>query len=311
MSVLVMSWVLRNSPEKWGRRLVLLAIADHANDDGTECWASVATLAHKTRMSERQVRTCLRELEQSGAIVETGRTSRGTHNYTVIMVSAEGGEIRPPENLAGAKSDAEGGEIRPKGGAKSAPEPSLDPSGPVLAAANPPEAIKIDGRNLPYDVLAEVCGIEEGSPRARSIPAALNGSREVGPGIRRLVWERAPGDETTIVGGLKRSWAHPDLKPGARDGIRREFEHAVAVEIRHRAKLYGERFSADVEMTPTALAKWFLDLGRKRSRPASDKAGENLSADRDSPLPKAPTLEERKALAARIREMSAGIGKDV
>src|SRR6186713_2225872 len=111
MSVHVLSWVLRNSDETLGRRLVLLVLADHASEDGTQSWASVATIAHEARMSRSQVQRCLRGLEESGAIVEVARTKHGTHNYSVLM---EG-----PHIAAGAASATEGGrDLRP--------EPSLE-----------------------------------------------------------------------------------------------------------------------------------------------------------------------------------------
>lgn len=46
-------------------RLVLLALADAANDAG-RCWPSVLTLCSKTGLSERTVQRCLAELESLG-----------------------------------------------------------------------------------------------------------------------------------------------------------------------------------------------------------------------------------------------------
>ena len=95
-----------------GSRLVLLALAEFAHDDGTHAWPSVATLCERTRLSERQVRNCLRGLEASGAIVETGRSRKGTHIYTVVM----GGQSLP---VGGQSADSDVSQIAP------------DPSGPV------------------------------------------------------------------------------------------------------------------------------------------------------------------------------------
>ena len=94
MSVHVVSWVLRSSPERLGRRLVLLVLADHAREDGTGAWPRVETIAEQARLSERQARRALRELELAGAIVNTGRSSKGTHVYTVKMTG--GGQNDPP-----------------------------------------------------------------------------------------------------------------------------------------------------------------------------------------------------------------------
>ena len=85
MSVHVSSWVLRHSEAKLGARLVLLVIADHASDDGTRSWCSVETLGVEARLSRRAVQDALRRLEADGAIVETGKGPKGTHEYRVVM----------------------------------------------------------------------------------------------------------------------------------------------------------------------------------------------------------------------------------
>lgn len=86
MSIHVMSWIFQHSEEKVpGRRLILLALADHAHDDGRCAWPSVATLARKTRMSERGVRYALRSLEESGRIVRDGWSRHKTASYRLIL----------------------------------------------------------------------------------------------------------------------------------------------------------------------------------------------------------------------------------
>lgn len=93
-----MTWVFYESEEKLGCRLVLLALADCAHDDGSKAFPTVKTIAGKSRMSERQVQENLRKLEASGAIVKTGVTRAGVNIYRVVMgavsapaVSSEGG----------------------------------------------------------------------------------------------------------------------------------------------------------------------------------------------------------------------------
>jgi hypothetical protein len=81
-----MSWIFRDSEEKIpGRRLVLLALADHAHDDGRCAWPSVQTIARKTRMSRRGVQKALRELEKEGRIVRDGWSSKRTVCWRIIM----------------------------------------------------------------------------------------------------------------------------------------------------------------------------------------------------------------------------------
>lgn len=59
-------------------KLILLALADHANEDG-EAWPSIATLSRRTGLAERTVQRNLRELELKGylSISEArGRSNR-------------------------------------------------------------------------------------------------------------------------------------------------------------------------------------------------------------------------------------------
>jgi hypothetical protein len=117
-----MVWVLQHSEERMGSRLVLIALAEFAHDDGSHAWPSIQTLADRTRLSERQVRNCLRQLESSGAIVETGRSRRGTHIYTVLM------DQQGAANISGGQSEHAGGQSTTGNVQQIAP----DPSGPVM-----------------------------------------------------------------------------------------------------------------------------------------------------------------------------------
>lgn len=89
-----MSWVWDHSGAAGGELLLLLAIADHASDDGTNAYPSVGTLARKCRVHTRTVQRQLRNLQELGAITITehggkieGRTKREQPNaYTVVMV---------------------------------------------------------------------------------------------------------------------------------------------------------------------------------------------------------------------------------
>jgi len=129
VSVHVVSWVLRSSPERLGRRLVLLVLADHAKEDGTAAWPSVETIAEQARLSERQARRALRELELAGAIEQTGRSSKGTNVYTVKMTG--GGQNDPP-----AEADIPDLNLS---------EMSPDPPGPTPTASPIGEAARADG----------------------------------------------------------------------------------------------------------------------------------------------------------------------
>jgi hypothetical protein len=67
MSIKVATEVWRGSRHKSGNLLVLLALADHADDQG-KAWPGVSSLARKARLSERHTRRCLSELLVSGEL---------------------------------------------------------------------------------------------------------------------------------------------------------------------------------------------------------------------------------------------------
>jgi hypothetical protein len=61
---MIMSEVFTQSDTRLATRLVLLALADAANDSHRMCWESVDTIAAKARVSRRQVFTALATLEE-------------------------------------------------------------------------------------------------------------------------------------------------------------------------------------------------------------------------------------------------------
>ncbi|UXB42234.1 helix-turn-helix domain-containing protein [Stenotrophomonas maltophilia] len=92
-------------PNGGGEMLLALALADHAHDDGTHIFPSIARLAEKTRQSERSVQYQLRRMEQSGwlVLVNAGiggrRSGFGeggrTRQYRINPEWMKGAEIAP------------------------------------------------------------------------------------------------------------------------------------------------------------------------------------------------------------------------
>jgi Helix-turn-helix domain len=76
VSIKVMGEVWDSSSAKGGARLVLLALADHANDEGY-CHPSLARLAKKSALTERNVQFILRDLEARGELVVFRGAGRG------------------------------------------------------------------------------------------------------------------------------------------------------------------------------------------------------------------------------------------
>lgn len=80
MSIRVMSWVWDNGPEDRDELLVLLALADFADDNGA-CYPSMAGIAEKARLTERGARGIVRRLETNGWITTKVGGGRGGKSY--------------------------------------------------------------------------------------------------------------------------------------------------------------------------------------------------------------------------------------
>ena len=132
-----MNTVWQSSRASGNALLVLLAIADNANDAGT-AWPSVDTIARKARCSERRAQRHLRRLEALGELqVEKQAGPRGCNLYRVTVcrpdVSATPGDGLTGDSLGGGDG-LTGGQMVQGGVAKTAtggvtppsPEPSLN-----------------------------------------------------------------------------------------------------------------------------------------------------------------------------------------
>ena len=76
MSVALMTLAWKSSYPS-GKKMVLLALCDNANDQG-ECFPSVSMLVEKCSMSERSVFNHIADLEKDGAIKRNNRAGRST-----------------------------------------------------------------------------------------------------------------------------------------------------------------------------------------------------------------------------------------
>ena len=97
MSFQLTKWVIRNGPTQKSDFLVLLALADHANDEG-ECWPSIDRIAEVSRCHRSAVFKSLKRLELSGYI-----NIRNTPKGNLYWVSFRDSGIKAvsPEDLSG------------------------------------------------------------------------------------------------------------------------------------------------------------------------------------------------------------------
>jgi hypothetical protein len=129
MSISVMASVWDESSLSGTELLLLLAIADFADERGI-AYPSVATLARKIRMSDRNVRYLLTNLVESGELeIDRNAGPKGCNLFRVKWASGV-------KSISGVKPIAVGGEAHSRKGVKpTSPEPSLNHHEPSVKRA--------------------------------------------------------------------------------------------------------------------------------------------------------------------------------
>ena len=93
MSLHVSSWAWRQFVGDPAAKIVLLKLADVANDEG-ECWPSQRYLAEECEMSDRNVRFKIQKLEQLG-LIQVKRTKREDGGWNVNVYRLPIGTLLP------------------------------------------------------------------------------------------------------------------------------------------------------------------------------------------------------------------------
>lgn len=147
MSIKVMSYVWEHSQQRGAKLLVMLALADFADDNGYS-FPKMKTIAEKARVTEGTAKDAIFECEQTGEIVVWERYIEGVQRSNVYQIALPGVSPEPPDIVKGtlalremdrrtAKSDGAGVKNIPLGDGNSLPQgdgiqvpndPSLDPS---------------------------------------------------------------------------------------------------------------------------------------------------------------------------------------
>lgn len=236
MSVRAISWVWDHSQSCGNDRLVLLAIADCANDEGRQAWPAIATLARKTRLHIRTVERCLHRLRYR--YQELTWTSRDGHSNTyqlnkILWTSKQlewtARDVQAAETTPGNLPGVTPGDLPPPPRQFAAPPPGNLPDDPYVrtrtgtvrtTAAMPPRPAKPPG-----EAAQDAPGEE--------IAAANGGHVAV---LRKVAWER-----------LTVCFGNPDTPDDA-----------------------GTR-AADCPATLTALIEWLGERARELRIPASSE----------------------------------------
>jgi hypothetical protein len=147
MSVRVMSWVWEHSRAEGTDRLVLLAIADSATDDGGNAWPSTATLAKKAGVDPRTVQRAVRRLIADGELTMRPNAGKnGVNVYRVTMTPRQ--SATPAQSHPGAKSPRQ-----PAAPAESRSTPGTESPTPRQSAT---QTVLEPSTNHPKDISSEL-----------------------------------------------------------------------------------------------------------------------------------------------------------
>ena len=217
MSIAALNWAWSQPCDNPTAKLVLLALADKANDDG-ECWPTMDHVADLAGVSPRQVSNHLNRLERDGLLSRTRqRRQDGTLGRYVYQLLVHRKPVTSGSQLP-AETERHN-HRKPASGHKATHNSATTTLAPDKPARD---------RDHIFEALIQACGLDIDELTSSARGAANKAAKE-----------------------LREVGASPD-------GI-----HA-------RAKVYRQKW-ADRELTPSALARHYAQLGAKAKGPP--KAG--------------------------------------
>jgi hypothetical protein len=210
MSIRVMTRVWEHSTSSGGPLLVLLAIADFADDRGV-AYPSMETLGAKARLDPRNAQRAVRRLERAGELeVTTGKGPHGTNLFRVRLAET----VQPSLGVTSAPGGAKrrgwrrnhqgGGATTTTPVAPAPPEPSPEPSLEPSEGAAAPNFEKTP------------TSAQEERAYVRAVADQWRAARRK-PGLERFTDAAAIRNLKTAAG---RAWAAGCSLQDAIDGIR-------------------------------------------------------------------------------------------
>ena len=179
MSILAMTWAWGLMELDQSQTLVLLALADAANDEGV-CWPSQAEIGRKARLKDRAVRNQIRSLEAAGLLSVSRRATpqgRKTNVYRLNIGCDFSLQSKQPARNAGW---VEGSDTQPVDNptfrcnqSNRHEMPVGDPTGTVMPVAT--------GTVMPVATLYQTPNIQ--TPNLTPPPPVVEGSVGLGTGF--------------------------------------------------------------------------------------------------------------------------------
>jgi hypothetical protein len=273
MSIRAMQAVWEHSRQSGGALVLLLAIADNAHDDGDGAYPSVATLARKARMSERNVRLLLQSLAAAGEMAIVPGGGRGNTNAYRITLPG----LANPENIS----------------AKPARNPEIfsvkEPTNPEICAGNPEipgtETLKFATETLKpasAEPLVNQLTLTKKEPNERETRARVTlATYDPSPVFREKAatdypwldfdpvldnwrdYHRAKGDAIKDFDASLRTWLRRERPPaGARASPNGRHESASEAKIRRSLEAIWGKPHGPADIQPQPLEAHFSLLRR-------------------------------------------------
>jgi biotin operon repressor len=265
MSMMLMAKAFGIKVGNASRKLVLIKLADNANDQG-ECWPSYQHIADQCEMSRRSAMNHIDALCESGLVVKRTRKGVKGNSSNVYFLNLDGEKSAP----WGSANNSLGGEASaPGGGENSAPgiSHSFEP------VTNPSHSGERDS-HFPQNVFERAAQqADDGEPAADD----LSQPRKT---AMHLEWEPEP--ETYATACWQRGLA-PDANV-----------HDALLDFREHFAAQPARTATHADWT-RRFVRWVAE-NAKRQQTALTNTGGNAHANRRSSTPKRRlTAQEARA----------------
>lgn len=169
MSIKISSLVRKYGPMNHSNFVVLLALADHANDAGMECWPSVKLIAFEMRIGKSSVLRSLKTLASDGwiSVMRKSRDHKG-NSYRIALEKLRSS----PDMVSGDNTDSD---------APLAPDSEVTET-PEIPTSNATVTPEIQKSGVTQSIVRCQAGKSQVSPSAlsglKSPPLSINGPEQ-------------------------------------------------------------------------------------------------------------------------------------
>ena len=206
MSIRIMAAVFESKTLGPTERLVMLALADHADDDG-KCYPSVLRLCERTGLSERAVQTNVKKLIEAGYLSVHFGGGKGHANLYFISANPAG---NAPYEAAKPRTKCTPQEMHPAAGAPQTPQqvrsnPAADAPEPPGTTKEPSEKNARDARDI-RQALAEAMSEETADAfiahrKAKRAKLTLHAAQLIAKSIRGH-----PSPDAVVLLSIQNGW---------------------------------------------------------------------------------------------------------